>query len=105
MSIVTLMNTTVLRKKYVPGFKDSFGTPFKMYLDDATINARVQPVSAKENIQAGRKATKITYKVYIEPGITIYQKDKINYNSNDYDIVEKIDYQNDYIRLVIVQQD
>lgn len=104
MSVTTLLNESVTILNYTSS-TDAFGTPTETFITGDTINARVQPVSAKENIEAGRQATKQTFKVYIEPTTSINQTDRITYNSNDYDIVEKIIYTSTYIRLVIQQVD
>lgn len=104
MSYSDLLNETVVILSYTSS-TDSFGSPTETFTTGDTINARLQPASAKENIEAGRQTTKQTFKVYIESDTTINQTDRIQYNSNDFDIVEKITYTSTYIRLVIQQVD
>lgn len=100
MSIASLLNETVTILVYT-GSTDAAGYPTESFADGDSINARLQPVSASENISAGRQATKKTYKVFILPTISINQTDRISYDSIEYDIVEKITYTNTYIRLVM----
>jgi len=104
MSYSDLLNETVIILDYTSS-TDSFGSPTKTFTTGDTINARVQPVSASENILAGRQADKQTFKCFIEPTISINQTDRIQHNSIDYDIVEKIIYTDTYIRLVMQQVD
>ena len=65
-----------------------------------TACSRVQPVSNREATRAGITAGDTAYTFYFESDITLTIKDRIEYNSNTYEIVELVVYPNTYKKAI-----
>lgn len=72
------------------------------YNDLATIKARVQPISDKENLRSGRKRSEKSFNVYVKVSEDVTIKDKIVFDGTTYNVVELQKYPSTYIKLVMV---
>ena len=76
---------------------DESGTQIITFALQEAIYARVQPVSARELIRSGVcMQGDVVYKFYVDTDTTIDIKDRIQYSSIDYEVIELIDDPNVY---------
>lgn len=76
------------------------GSFSKIFSTLSTTKARVQPESATENKRAGRKVSEKAFRFYFPPATDITMKDKIEWDSNTYNIVELETYPNVYKKCI-----
>ena len=65
---------------------------------EGNIEAHAQPVSLRQRLLAGRKANSRAYNFYVSSTIDINMKDHILYNGEEYEILDKLKYQDTYIK-------
>lgn len=75
------------------------GSVTKVFSNHLTsVKAEAQPLSLRMRLLAGRKASSRAYNFYVAFDIDVTMKDHIIYNSEEYEILDKLKYENTYIK-------
>ncbi len=61
----------------------------------------IQPVSISEAVRAGRTSSAEAYKVYLDSTTDVNSTDLIEFNSTEYNVINKSTWLNTYIKLYI----
>ena len=87
--------------------KDSGGSPIETFSAHLSgLACRIQPISANENVKAGRPASATTFRIYLASGQDIDASDQITYGSRTLKIIEPMrDYDEQSILSVIVAEE
>lgn len=92
-------NTTIDIKRRTSGDLGN-GSFTNTFTDNLTeVGAHAQTVSLKMRLLAGRKASSRAYNFYVAPGLDISMEDHVVYNSEEYEILDKLLYQDTYMKL------
>ena len=70
------------------------------FTDNLTnVNAHAQTVSLRQRLLAGRKANSRAFNFYVDPGLDISMSDHVTYNSEEYEILDRLLYQDTYMKI------